>query len=87
MSNRVFLLSTTFVDCSGESYGFRVSDEYDKAYYNYLQLPVKDDMEILKVAIETDEFSQFADFLRDIESGLTINDTYYDWSQIKEFFE
>jgi hypothetical protein len=87
MSNRVLLLATTFVDNSGESYGFRVSDEYDKAYYNNHPSPVKGDMEVLKLAIETDEFSQFADFLRDNELGLTVNDVYYDWSQIKEFFE
>lgn len=87
MANRVYLLSTTFKDVSGESYGFRVSDEYDKAYYNMLEHLVNDDMKILKIAIETDEFSQFADFLRDNELGLTINDTWYDWSEIKEFFE
>jgi hypothetical protein len=64
-----------------------VWDGYDKAYYNMLEHPVKDDMEILKVAIETNEFSQFADFLRDNQLGLIINDTWYDWEEIKEIFE
>lgn len=87
MSNRIGLWSTTFKDPSGESYGFRVADDGDKAYYNFLEAPVNDDMEILKIAANTDEFSQFADFIVETHSGLSINDNWYSWEEIKEIFE
>ena len=87
MSNRVYLLATKFVDSTGESFGFRVSDEYDKAYWNMGESLIENDLALLQTATDASEFEQFREFLVSNEMGLTINDTWYDWDEVKDILK
>jgi len=82
------LVGTTFTETTGDvSYGFRMYDEYEKTYCNILESPPpEDDLELLQVALEyTDDISKaMFDFMREHETGLTINGTYYDWEEIAD---
>jgi len=87
MSNRINLFSTEFKDLGGSSYGYRVADDYDKEYHNFAPAMIVDDLKLLKYATETSEFSQFHDYLSDNQSGLSINDNWYDWEEVKHILQ
>ena len=87
MSNRICLYATEFKDLQGSSFGYRVADDYDKEYHNFAPKMITDDLALLQYAVETTEFSTFHDFLADNESGLSINDEWYDWEQVKHILQ
>lgn len=86
MSNHAMLIGTKFVDSDGiESYGFRISDNYAKSYDNWSECPIEGDLELLAYAVENgDEQAQsILNFVAEEEKGIDINDTWYDWEEIK----
>jgi hypothetical protein len=87
MSNRLFLESTEFKNpVTGEStYGYRLYDDHDSTYHNLMDECLTDDLQLLKYAIVNDE-SGMLDFIEEMEKGIYINDTYYQWDQIKDSF-
>ena len=87
MSNRICLYATEFKDYSGSSFGYRVADDYDKEYNNMSERMISDDMELLRYAVATSEFAEFHDFLSDNQSGLSINDVWYDWEEVKDILQ
>lgn len=94
MSNQVSLVRTEFRNMRDmdSSYGYRIFDNYDKAYYNTLdadQVP-DDDLELLKFVTETanDDLSEgILDYLRMNEAGIDIDDTWYEYDQIRHILE
>lgn len=92
MSNRAELVATRFVTKNGDSsYGYRLYDDYAAKYCNYHDPSIMDasDFDLLQLAIQegTDGIgSCLLGFIQDEELGITINDTYYDWDEIKHLF-
>ena len=72
-----------------KSYGFRIYDEYSKAYDNNSESPIFDDIDLLKYALTVDEtFSKMMlDYVKKNEQGIIINGQWYDWDEIKDNFE
>jgi len=78
MSNSPHLESTTFTHFYREpDYGYTICDDC-------LEAPVEDDIELLKIAVENGD--SILDFCQDNESGIMVNQTWYDWEEIKEYF-
>lgn len=91
MGNRVSLDATKFVRNSGETYGFCAYDDYDQAYYNCAESNIMemDDLDLLRYAIDrSDErLGEMISFVQDEEKGMYINDTWYDYEELKSVFE
>ena len=91
MSNPVTLISTTFNSHrvrGSITHGFRLYDNETKCYDNNSESLITDDMELLEYALgcgDLDAKSIF-EFMKETEKGITINDTYYEWDEIKSFF-
>ena len=91
MSNQVCLMSTKFVDRDGTTYGFRMYDNYGTAYNNCSEGLIEDDMQLLryvKIATTKDRtLAAFFNYIKECESGIEINNTWYDWEEIKDIFD
>ena len=91
MSNPVTLISTTFNSpCVRGSitHGFRLYDNEAKCYDNNSESLITDDMELLKYALECGDLDaeDIFEFMKETEKGITINDTYYEWDEIRSLF-
>lgn len=91
MPNQVSICPTEFVNPkTGEkTFGIRVYDNYSQAYDNTWESIPYNDFEILKMVIEHDD-SVISDMMVDVESekmGIYIGDNFYEWSEIKRYFE
>lgn len=92
MSNRAVLEPTKFISVrSGrESYGYRFYDDYAGTYCNNLDSIPEDDLEFLKLVMESglDEVGRgIMDFIIEEEHGVYIGDTWYEWDKIKHVFD
>lgn len=86
MSNNVQLVATTFENLDGsKTYGFRMYDGYTKVYDNNSETLITDDLQLLEYAIGCGdaEVTGMIDFLSENNTGLTINDVWYDYDEIK----
>lgn len=91
MSNPVTLVATTFNAhvCGTVTHGFRIYDNEGQSYDNNSESPISDDLELLDYALTVDspDVQAIFDFLKENESGITINNQYYDWDEIKDHFQ
>jgi len=96
MSNQPTIQPTKFENTrTGQIlYGVRVYDNYCHTYHTELdwESTPDDDMEILKycidVACEDNEVARgFFDSVEEMESGVFVGNTWYDWDEIKHLFE
>ncbi len=91
MSNPVTLVATTFqaTAIGTETHGFRLYDNEAQCYDNNSESPISDDLELLDYAltVDTPEVKDLFVFVRENEKGLTINNQYYDWDEIKDHFQ
>lgn len=90
MSNRVHLNAVKFEYLTGDIfYGYTISDDEGLSFDNNSESIIEDDLELLKYAIKTADAAAEAllDFVRENEKGILINDSWYDWEQIKEIME
>ncbi len=89
MSNRILLLSTKFEDVTGISYGYRISDDFGSDYNNESEEPIEDDLELLTYVknVYAKDSVEILDFMREHEKGITINNTYYDYDQVRSLLE
>lgn len=87
MSNRVELISTTFVDATDqETHGFQMFDNYEAAVGHMFAEAVKDDLELLRrvIAENMSETEGLLECAR--EDGMLINNTWYDPKELSPFF-
>jgi len=70
------------------SLGFRMYDDEGQSYDNTWDEIPKNDLDVLqKIINQHIDFSdEMLSCVEDAEIGITINGTYYEWEQIKEFF-
>jgi hypothetical protein len=86
------MISPTLVTCefhntTGEvTKGYRLYDEYGQTYCNTWQTIPEDDLEILELAIKDadDNAKTFFNFMKETESGITINGEWYDFEQVED---
>lgn len=97
MSNIVYLRATQFIDCEGNTYGYRLFDDYGITYCNTFEVGeynkiCNDDIYLLISAIgkinngdlDDIDFGIF-NHMREVQCGLYINRTYYEYKEIKEY--
>lgn len=89
MSNRLTIEPTEFKDVRSGSvtYGVRVYDNFDQKYDNLWDSIPDDDMEVLKLVMDSDAMGDFIDDLKDAAKGLYIGDQWYDYDEIKHVLE
>ena len=91
MSNQVTIQPTIFEDAGTviRTYGVRIYDYYDCYYDNTWESIPDDDMEIFIncLRIDNDCVRAMFDFILEEEHGVIIGETWYDWNEIKEYFE
>lgn len=85
------LVATTFKANAAsipDTYGYRIYDDYAKAYDNNSESPIEDDLDLLEYALQSsdDEVKTMLDFVKEHQNGMNINGEWYDWDQIKECF-
>lgn len=89
MSNRAFVESVTIKNnkTKEESYAIKIYDDYGTAIVP-VENAIDDDFDILKTAISSeDEVAKgILDHIKEIEKGLYIFETWYDWDEIKYLF-
>lgn len=88
MSNNIQLVSTTFNDIAGKTYGFRMYDSYEKTYDNNAEAEISDDLALLEYAIECGDMivREMITYCKEHNHGMTINNTWYNYDEIKVYF-
>ena len=85
MSNDPHLEAATFTRPTRDpDYGYTICDDYSQAYNDLLEAPVKGDIDLLKVALQNGD--SVLDFCFENQSGIHINQTWYDWEEIVQYF-
>ena len=92
MSNRVSIEATKFVNKDGsETYGFRMYDDYAQMYYNCSESNVMEleDFDLLGHVLERsdDVTGEMFTFCMEENKGIYINDTWYDYDELKDILE
>lgn len=90
MSNRVHLNAVKIEYLNGSvTYGYTISDDNEMTFENNAEAMIQDDMELLRYAKQTaDSVTEgILDFVRENEKGILINDSWYDWDDIKKEWE
>ena len=90
MSNHICIIPTNFVNArSGNvSYGVRVYNDHECVYDNsWMGIPVND-LDILRETIisANNAISNLLDYLKKQKQGCEIDETWYDWDEIKSVF-
>jgi hypothetical protein len=90
MSNRPMLITTIFENYPSHylSYGFRMCDDYAQTYCNSMERSVLDlsPLEFLELVVYSwtdDVVTDIVDYMLENSVGIFINDTWFDWDQIK----
>jgi hypothetical protein len=86
MSNKINLDACEFVNpvTGTTSKGFKVYDDYEKAYHNLFESIPEDDLELFQLASETEEMEPFLDFMEENKQGIYINSEWYDFKVVKK---
>lgn len=84
MSNRVSLVSTEFSDYTGKSYGFRIYDDLSSSYVNTHEYLIGDNIELLRVALDTDDdvITELISYA--LSRGIFINGGWYEPEEIRK---
>lgn len=82
--NRINLDACEFTNpiTGDKSKGFKVWDDYGKAYHNCFESIPKDNLELFELAIETEEMELFFETMEENKQGIFINDTWYDFEEV-----
>ncbi len=93
MSNRVCIQRCEFVDYHNHNvtYGFRAYDGYDQMYMNTAS---RDELAVeplaflkwMKENVNDDCLGQLFSFVEENETGLNIDDSWYEWNEIRHIF-
>lgn len=88
--NCITLQATKFVNLpqGDETIGWRMYDNHGQTYDNTLESLVTEDLELLKIALESTD-QQVLDMLsmmQEISKGIEINGNFYDWDQVKHLW-
>lgn len=87
MSNLVCVDSITFVNnkTKEKNYGACIYDGYGKGYLNDLESIVDNDLELLKILVDSDDevIQGIISHVRESEKGMMICETWYDWEEIE----
>ena len=89
MSNRVTLQAVTFNYLNGSvSYGYILSDNYVTSIDSNAESLIKDDLDLLRYVFKTADTpaEELLYFIKETETGLCINDSWYDWENIKKLW-
>lgn len=90
MSNKANIVTCEFHSGNGViTKGYRIYDEYGKTYNNTWESIPTDDLQVLAEVLKDDDdvTRSVLDFVEENENGISINDTYYDWAEIKHLFK
>lgn len=90
MSNRVHLNAVKMEYLNGYVvYGYTISDDEALSFDNNAEAMIKDDLELLRYVKKTADTAAKAmlDFIQENEKGILINNSWYDWEQIKQVWE
>lgn len=88
--NRATLQATVFENRpqGDKTYGYRIYDDYANAYNNILESIPDDDLELLTIAIDSEDpvIVGIIESCLENQDGLYIGDEWYGWDQIKHLF-
>ena len=87
MSNSVAITPTIFTNARTQAvtYGYRAYDDYSQTYCNTLESIPDDDLDFLRMVVESaDEVvSDMLDYVVDYEKTIDIDGTFYTYDEIK----
>jgi len=93
MSNRIYANANKVENLrSGEIYyEVDIFDSYEYGSINISEEEIpQNDMDTLQHLInrpdDSEDIANLLDFMREHKKGITINDTFYDWEEIKHLF-
>jgi hypothetical protein len=75
-----------YVRTGNITFGYRAYDDEGGTYHNAFETIPDDDLEFLKLVLESgvdEQLSAMLDYCRDTEHGLYIGDTWYEWDKVK----
>lgn len=90
MSNRMYIDAVHKPESN--LFGFHAYDDHDNSVaFNWEKLP-DDDKEFLYEILThengyPESFGEMLEFASEMEKGITIRDTYYDWEELEEIYE
>jgi hypothetical protein len=88
MSNAINFIRTEFKDYAGTSYGYRAYDDYEKVYSNIFESqPSEDDKDFFNQVSEDWEAKNLISFIFENECGVFIDNTFYDFDEIKDWLK
>lgn len=94
MSNRIRIQRCEFINYPNRdvTYGFRAYDDYDQTYANTctIEQMTTEPIEFLKwlgQSAEDSRLLEMLDFAKEAQSGLYIDDAWYDWDEIRHVLE
>jgi hypothetical protein len=94
MGNRACLCANKFVEKDGtEFHGYRLYDDYGTTYNNCMDETAfhLDDLEFLKCVVSEGYMDEMAsdvfDNIIEMETGIEINNTYYEYAEIKDYIK
>ena len=86
----VSLQLTKFVNMpqGSETFGYRIYDDYGQSYDNTHECLIEDDLELLGNVMDSGDETATAilDFLLENAKGITINDNWYEWDEIRHLW-
>ena len=90
--NRVYLQATKFVDWpkgGAVTFGWRMYDDHEQVYENILERIPDDCLELLQIVMDSGNrtANDMLDFISEHEKGISINDEWFEWDEIKHMWE
>jgi hypothetical protein len=89
MSNQAYIVTTEFKDIKtgAISYGVRFYDDYESEYTNCWEGVPENDLDVLRKVRKECVSDDILSFIVENESGIYIDDTWYDWETISTIFD
>jgi hypothetical protein len=88
MGNRITVVATEFKTKAGDTYGYRMYDDYGQTYCNLFDESIMSmpDLEILGQVVDNlDDVSKaMVDHCNEMQQGIMVNDNWYDYDEIKD---
>lgn len=87
MSNRINFIPTQFINMrtGSVSFGFRAYDDYGQTYDNTWELIPDDDMEFLKLVVDSNDetVGSMFEFAAENQQGVYVGEAFYEWDEYK----
>ena len=93
MSSKVNITTTEFknIKTGNKTLGVRIYDDYGQSYDNCWENIPDDDFDVLRKVLtdscDSNNISAMMDFVAEHETGVCINNQWYDWEEIKHIFD